>query len=326
MSLAIAAVPTNSQDYGQYQDTLRRVLADDPVSLQVQSLPGRGNPASGNVIPSKALWMQYATCDNKDGWGGIATRDGRPVLTAHEAVSANRSTRYAQAVRRLSAEPSDRSFFHIRAATVGEVSLENAHPFRRGSWLMMHNGTIRGAKDADVVRDIQRTLGSGPTGKTDSERVFLSIIANIKKQTGSLNPKDVSTAEIERAIAGTVVDLVNRSPIQRVPVDNPQAGLSGEMTIGASGAIIFSDGDRVFVVNHGARLAYLPYRNPFAPVNSPPLGYFFSTEPQKLDGEAWFEVPEDHLLTFERDPQTGRTAGRVTPLTDHTDRRFSALP
>jgi predicted glutamine amidotransferase len=65
-------------------------------------------------------------------------------------------------------------FAHIRASTGTPVQHTNCHPFRHGTWLWMHNGSI--AKFQDVKRElmlaIDPTLYAEIEGSTDSETFF----------------------------------------------------------------------------------------------------------------------------------------------------------
>ena len=69
---------------------------------------------------------------------------------------------------------------HIRASTVGETSRVNCHPFTYGRWSFCHNGqvphfaAIRRALLAALPDDLFARL----RGTTDSEMIFLTLIAN----------------------------------------------------------------------------------------------------------------------------------------------------
>lgn len=65
-------------------------------------------------------------------------------------------------------------FAHVRAASVGGVSLDNCHPFTHGRWMLMHNGGIHDFKL--VKRHIRHLLEDDIydliQGETDSEHLF----------------------------------------------------------------------------------------------------------------------------------------------------------
>lgn len=70
---------------------------------------------------------------------------------------------------------------HVRAASVGEVSESNCHPFQFKSLLMAHNGGV------ENFSRIKRDLRSGLTdelynwikGQTDSEHIFAFLVSRI---------------------------------------------------------------------------------------------------------------------------------------------------
>ena len=78
---------------------------------------------------------------HKDGWG-IASyvRDGPPEV-AHGLGPAHQDPEFERVSGLLSAST---VLAHIRLATVGAVTRENAHPFVSGRWAFAHNGTLCG--------------------------------------------------------------------------------------------------------------------------------------------------------------------------------------
>jgi len=69
---------------------------------------------------------------------------------------------------------------HVRAGTVGETSRANCHPFTYGNWSFCHNGQI--PHFASIRRRMEAALPddlfSARRGTTDSEMVFLTLLAN----------------------------------------------------------------------------------------------------------------------------------------------------
>lgn len=65
-------------------------------------------------------------------------------------------------------------FAHIRASTGTSVQRTNCHPFRHGSWLWMHNGSIARFHDVkrDLVLAVDPSLFAEIEGSTDSETFF----------------------------------------------------------------------------------------------------------------------------------------------------------
>jgi glutamine amidotransferase len=78
-------------------------------------------------------------------------------------------------LRELAASVSSPLFLaHIRASTGTAVQQTNCHPFRFGSWLWVHNGSIRSfpVVKRDLVLAVDPALYPSMTGSTDSEVMF----------------------------------------------------------------------------------------------------------------------------------------------------------
>lgn len=66
---------------------------------------------------------------------------------------------------------------HVRQGTVGEVALRNTHPFRRGRWVFMHNGTVESVAWMRERASVTR-LGE-VEGQTDSEQLFAWLLSRL---------------------------------------------------------------------------------------------------------------------------------------------------
>ncbi|MCX7339611.1 MAG: class II glutamine amidotransferase [Hyphomicrobiales bacterium] len=116
-------------------------------------------------------------------------------------------------------------FAHVRAATGTASTRANCHPFALGRWLFMHNGQIGGY--AQVKRRLEAlipdALYGARTGTTDSEALFLIVLAHIR------DGKDPVTAM--SAALGDAVSLM-----RQVGITEPlrfAAGLSDGETLHA---------------------------------------------------------------------------------------------
>ncbi len=96
------------------------------------------------------------------GWGAVAFREGRILLYVRETLPMWRRGFYARF-------RADLVLAHARAASIGEVSFDNTHPFAAASngkiWFLAHNGSIKGLERKE----------KGLLGKTDSEALLLRI-------------------------------------------------------------------------------------------------------------------------------------------------------
>lgn len=102
---------------------------------------------------------------------------------------------------------------HIRKASVGEVRIENVHPFRHGRWLFAHNGTVPGF---DGVREILEAeclpaLRALVRGTTDSERCFALFLTRLA-QYGALDRPPVDVAACALASVVHTVRLLRPGP------------------------------------------------------------------------------------------------------------------
>ncbi len=98
------------------------------------------------------------------GWGAVAFREGRLLLYVRETQPIWRRGFYARF-------RADLMIIHARAASVGEVSFDNTHPFAalKGGklWFLAHNGSIKGIEE------------EGTLGKTDTEALLLRILRSV---------------------------------------------------------------------------------------------------------------------------------------------------
>ena len=124
-----------------------------------------------SLIDQSLHSRQGATPTNGDGFGVGWYDDGetpRLYRSVHPAWN-------DQNLRELAAGISSRLFFaHIRASTGSAIQETNAHPFRHGRWLWMHNGLIREFPRLrrELMFAVDDSLFSSIEGTTDSETMF----------------------------------------------------------------------------------------------------------------------------------------------------------
>jgi len=85
---------------------------------------------------------------------------------------------------------------HVRAASVGEVSESNCHPFQYKTLLMAHNG---GIEDFSLVKRRMREplsdeLYNWIKGQTDSEHIFAHLVNYLNKNHPTLSSDAVADA------------------------------------------------------------------------------------------------------------------------------------
>jgi glutamine amidotransferase len=91
-------------------------------------------------------------------------------------------------------------FAHVRAATGTPTARANCHPFAHGPWLFMHNGQVAGY--ATLRRALEARLPdplyAARTGATDSELLFLLLLAQIESGRGVLDATAYLLGDIAR--------------------------------------------------------------------------------------------------------------------------------
>lgn len=126
--------------------------------------------------------------ENREGWGIAWWHDGHAEIRK-EPIPAHES---ALAARLADEHPASEMFIvHVRAATVGELTEANAHPWRAESrgreWVFAHNGTVQELERLDLGRFRQE-------GETDSERAFHHVMTRLERLDRAAASDDVRVA------------------------------------------------------------------------------------------------------------------------------------
>lgn len=89
-------------------------------------------------------------------------------------------------------------FAHVRAASMGDTSESNCHPFTFGNWMFMHNGGIEGF--SQIKRQVRRGMSDDIylwlRGQTDSEH-FFGLFLDRNKAKDKAGPMDVVATLVE---------------------------------------------------------------------------------------------------------------------------------
>jgi glutamine amidotransferase len=171
--------------------------------------------------------------EHRDGWGIAASIDGDWEIRRSTSCAA-RCSEYA-ALAELRAEL---VVAHVRKATVGRLSLENTHPFRRDQYVFAHNGTV--AAIAALVSRIAPEHLARVEGQTDSERLFAYILTHIDE-----------AGETERGVMRAVASMHELGDI-------------------GSASFLLSCGDRLYAYRSG-RTLFTRMRGDVTIVASEPL-------------------------------------------------------
>lgn len=133
-----------------------------------------------------------------DGWGVAYYAAGAPhvVRSADAAATDSIFQRVAGLVS------SNAVIAHVRKATVGSLSVLNAHPFQHGRWVFAHNGEIPGFDRfrAAFVAEVAPELRGYILGDTDSEVLFFLFLGALSRRgplDGDFSVEDVAAAVAE---------------------------------------------------------------------------------------------------------------------------------
>ncbi len=151
---------------------------------------------------------------------------------------------------------------HVRAGTVGATTRQNCHPFSYGQWSFCHNGQVPhfAAIERQLEQDLPDHLYACRTGSTDSEMIFLTLLANGLDE------------DPDRAMAATI-DRIGTGPD---PVKITST---------------FTDGKTVFGFRYASKgVAPTLYMSDALKSG----GMAFASEP--LDGGTWAEVPTNTVV------------------------------
>jgi len=133
-----------------------------------------------------------STDEHKDGWGIAFFEDKgcRSFLDPHPSASSTISS-----LVKSYPIKSCNVISHIRKATLGEVTLENTHPFTRELWgqywVFAHNGDLK-----SFHPNFQGSYL--PVGSTDSEQAFCLILERLKQRFSERPTAQEITDELQK--------------------------------------------------------------------------------------------------------------------------------
>lgn len=199
------------------------------------------------------------SAEHGNGWG-IALLDEGGFSIEREPVKAADSS-YLKSMLKEKVEASV-CIAHIRKATIGEVNINNTHPFSvyddfGKRWVLAHNGTIF---DSEALAPYQYKQ----TGTTDSERILLYIVDQINKRyqdSGHELSKEERIHTVEEAIK------------------------------------VIVPGNKVNLMIHDGELLYV-HKNELGTLHEKHIGdgIIFSTAP--LESNGWSEFAQNRLMVY----------------------------
>ena len=205
----------------------------------------------------RSLWA--LSREHPDGWG-VAIREAAGWTVHRGTACAQTSPEYDELVRETRARV---LVAHVRQKTVGETSLLNTHPFRRGGYVFAHNGTVKDLAALDARTSAERRAEI--TGDTDSERLFAFLATGIDE-----------AGDVERGLVAAVRVL----------------HAIGDL---GSASFLFSCGTRIYAHRLGRPLHVLVRHTALDPRRTPTV----VVASERLTDEVWTELPERTLCVVE---------------------------
>ena len=141
----------------------------------------RSNVVSGahrSLVAAENALARQAT-EHRDGWGiGYFLGDEAYILKSETGAADDE--RFDRISRRLQ---SHAFVVHVRRATVGQVDYLNSHPFRHGSFVFAHNGTLFGLEHYKEKMLAEMLPGHRDLifGTTDSEHLFYYLVSALSR-------------------------------------------------------------------------------------------------------------------------------------------------
>jgi glutamine amidotransferase len=187
---------------------------------------------------------------------------------------------------------------HVRAASVGEVSESNCHPFQYKNLLMAHNGGIEefGLVKRKIREPLSDELYNWIKGQTDSEHIFAYLLNYLFK-----NHKTINTDAVADAFEHTFsfVNKIMADAGIKEPAYLNMVVTNGLFIVGTRWVsdpkeepltMYHSEGSR-FVVEDGVTRLEAPEDNDHA---------VLVVSEKLTDGAEWTLIPPNHLVMVEQ--------------------------
>lgn len=233
--------------------SLRALLADSPRSLAALSR------------------------EHRDGWGVAWTEDGRWTVRKGTACAAECASFLGAATDARSAL----AIAHVRKKTVGPLALANTHPFRRGQWILAHNGTLEDVPAVTALCSAARLAEI--EGDTDSERLFALLMTSID-----------AFGDVARGLEDAIARLRSLA----------RAGTA---------SFLLSDGERLWAHRSGREL-FLLDRTAGAGRRTPSI----AIASERLTDERWCPIEEGGLLVVR--PSSASSGARIIEVANASSR------
>lgn len=232
-----------------------------------------------SLITQSKLAKESTTCLNGDGFGlGWYNReiDAEPALFRSVRPAWNDANLLSIASKVVS----NCCLAHIRASTVGDVSLANCHPFSYNEFLFVHNGTIQNFSSIrkKLLFSLKEPYFNEIKGQTDSEHLFIKLMEEIEG-------KPVTTDTLFQALKKT---------IQFIAKLFAEIGMEANFRINAA----LTNGQIMAVIRYSHLAETLPHTLYFSP-SILPEALLIASEKLTEGANTWKEIPSNHVLLIE---------------------------
>lgn len=187
---------------------------------------------------------------------------------------------------------------HVRAASVGEVSESNCHPFQYKNLLMAHNGGIENfSKVKRKIREpLTDELYNWIKGQTDSEHIFAYLLNELHKNHKVITPDAVADS-FDRTFEA-IKKMMKDNGINNEPAYLNMAVTNGKFVVATRYVtdpreepltMYHSEGSR-YVVEDGVTRMEAPEDDDQA---------VLVVSEKLTDGKEWTLLPANHLVMVE---------------------------
>jgi glutamine amidotransferase len=230
-----------------------------------------------------------------DGWGIGYYCNGEPML--HKSVlPAYEDRTFREQARKIAAT---QAIAHVRAASVGNITLQNAHPFRYQNWLWAHNGTVRPFDDIyqQFLKQIDPKFLALRQGQTDSEMCFLLFLTELAKLSpANLNhPSPAQAVESMRRIVQKILTMTK-------PFYSPKPSALTFLATNGEMLLAHRYGTTLFVLEQNSlRADWVVSRQP------PQAARMVIVASEPLNDDSWQEIPNGHSVLIKPDLEVEMT-------------------
>ncbi|MCG8604388.1 class II glutamine amidotransferase, partial [bacterium] len=191
-------------------------------------------------------------------------------------------------------------FAHVRAASTGDVTQDNCHPFIFKNMLFMHNGDIGGFRH--IKRQLRRRLSDDVyhwiQGETDSEHFFALFFDNLYRSGAGETSESFST--VLQTTIGEIRQMVEEAEIE-APMLLNVAITNGEFMVATRYATGTRENPPTLYHSEGSRFECRD--GVCHMLEADPSEHAVLIVSEKLTGEKqdWHEVPVNHFVVVRED-------------------------